>query len=150
MRIIGLIVYLFAALMVGIGSNLPAMIDTSSLIIVLLGTLGLLLFGGSRLGNMFGVVFSGEATVADLQEAAQAWKQAGAYMMTCGGIGTFIGLIIMLKNMDDPAAIAPGMAIALLTTFYGIVLGLGICLPLSARLEDRARPQEEETRTSNI
>ena len=143
MRILGLLV-LLASLMVGIGGNLSIMIDPNSGVIVLLGTLGLLLFAGNRLGNMFGSVFSGGATAADLQEAAQAWKQAGAYMLVCGGIGTFIGFIIMLKNMDDPAAIAPGMAIALLTTFYGIFLGLGICMPLGARLEDRAQAQGAE------
>tara|TARA_B100000029_G_scaffold410037_1_gene411800 strand:- start:299 stop:688 length:390 start_codon:yes stop_codon:yes gene_type:complete len=125
--------------MVGIGSNLDVMHDTSSAIIVLVGTVGLLLLGGNRLGNMFRAIFSAEAAVADLLDAARAWKQAAAYLLVCGGTGTFIGLIIMLMHMEDPTAVAPAMAVSLLPTFYGIVLGLGIGFPLSIRLEDRAR-----------
>jgi chemotaxis protein MotA len=44
---------------------------------------------------------------------------AGAF----GLIGTLIGLIAMLVNMSDPAAIGPSMAVALLTTMYGAMLG---------------------------
>ena len=149
MRVLGLIV-LCTTLMVGIGSNLDVMHDTPSAIIVLVGTLGLLLLGGNRLGNMFRAVFSAEAAVADLLDAAQAWKQAAAYLLACGGIGTFIGLIIMLMHIDDPAAVAPAMAISLLPTFYGILLGLGISLPLSTRLEDRAQQQGEEMPSSVV
>ena len=52
-----------------------------------------------------------------------------------GLIGTLIGLVIMLKNMDDPAAIGPGMAIALLTTMYGAMLGNIVFKPLSQKLK---------------
>ena len=52
-----------------------------------------------------------------------------------GMIGTLIGLVIMLKNMDDPAAIGPGMAIALLTTMYGAILANIIFGPISAKLK---------------
>ena len=55
-----------------------------------------------------------------------------------GAIGTIIGLVIMLKNMDDPAAIGPGMAIAILTILYGFILAFAIALPVRSRLEDRA------------
>lgn len=44
---------------------------------------------------------------------------AGAF----GMIGTLIGLVAMLLNMADPSAIGPAMAVALLTTFYGAVIG---------------------------
>ena len=84
--------------------------------------LGLLFFGGSRLGNLFSEVFSGAATADDLREAAQAWKLASAYLLAFGKIGSVIGFIIMLKHMADPTAIGPAMAIALLTIFYGLVL----------------------------
>ena len=63
------------------------------------------------------------------------------YSLDAGGIGTFIGLIIMLKNMDDPAAIGPGMAIAILTIFYALVLSFAIFLPLQSRLENRIQEQ---------
>jgi Na+/glutamate symporter len=38
-------------------------------------------------------------------------------------IGTLIGVVKMLQNMDDPSAIGPAMAVALLTLLYGILLG---------------------------
>lgn len=54
-----------------------------------------------------------------------------------GMIGTVIGLVVMLGRMDDPARIGPGMAVALLTTFYGLVLAHVVCLPLARKLGGR-------------
>ena len=53
-------------------------------------------------------------------------------------IGTLIGLVAMLANMDDPKAIGPAMAVALLTTLYGAVLANGVCEPISDKLKLRA------------
>ncbi len=55
-----------------------------------------------------------------------------------GMIGTLIGLVAMLANMDDPKAIGPAMAVALLTTLYGAVLANGVCEPISDKLKLRA------------
>ncbi len=55
-----------------------------------------------------------------------------------GMIGTLIGLVAMLANMDDPKAIGPAMAVALLTTLYGAVLANAVCGPISAKLKLRA------------
>lgn len=51
-----------------------------------------------------------------------------------GMIGTLIGLILMLSKMQDPAHIGPGMAVAMLTTLYGLVLPNVCCYPLARRL----------------
>jgi len=67
----------------------------------------------------------GQTIIANMGNAAPAF----------GMIGTLIGLVIMLKNMDDPAAIGPGMAIALLTTMYGAILANIIFGPISAKLK---------------
>ncbi len=40
-----------------------------------------------------------------------------------GMVGTLIGLVAMLLNMADPSAIGPSMAVALLTTMYGAMIG---------------------------
>ena len=58
-----------------------------------------------------------------------------------GMIGTLVGLVAMLSNMDDPKSIGPAMAGALLTTLYGAFLANVICLPIAAKLENR---KEEE------
>ena len=58
-----------------------------------------------------------------------------------GMIGTLIGLVQMLQNMEDPSSIGPAMAVALLTTFYGAVMANIVCLPLAGKL--KARSKEE-------
>lgn len=52
-----------------------------------------------------------------------------------GLLGTLIGLIMMLSNLQDPSAIGPNMGIALITTFYGILLSTLVFTPLAGRLE---------------
>ncbi|HED11461.1 MAG TPA: motility protein A [Caldithrix abyssi] len=58
----------------------------------------------------------------------------GTYAPAFGMIGTLMGLIAMLQNLDDPAAIGPGMAVALITTFYGALFSNLIFLPLATKL----------------
>ncbi|MCA9008250.1 MAG: motility protein A [Planctomycetaceae bacterium] len=58
-----------------------------------------------------------------------------------GMIGTLIGLVQMLRSLDDPSQIGGGMAVALLTTLYGAVIANMFCIPLAGKLE--ARSQEE-------
>lgn len=58
----------------------------------------------------------------------------GRYAPAMGMIGTLMGLIIMLGNMDDPAAIGPGMAVALLTTLYGALVSNMFALPFADKL----------------
>ncbi|MBW8191803.1 flagellar motor protein PomA [Neiella marina] len=58
-----------------------------------------------------------------------------------GMIGTLIGLVAMLSNMDDPKAIGPAMAVALLTTLYGAMLANMVAIPIADKLALR---KEEE------
>ncbi len=55
-----------------------------------------------------------------------------------GMIGTLIGLVQMMSNMDDPKALGPAMAVALLTTLYGAVLANAIAQPLGEKLALRS------------
>jgi len=55
-----------------------------------------------------------------------------------GMIGTLIGLVAMLANMDDPKSIGPAMAVALLTTLYGAIIANAMCGPISDKLKLRA------------
>lgn len=55
-----------------------------------------------------------------------------------GMIGTLIGLVIMLGKMgDDPTALGPGMAVALITTLYGILLPRLLLLPAANKIQQR-------------
>jgi chemotaxis protein MotA len=51
-----------------------------------------------------------------------------------GMLGTLIGLIQMLGNLNDPSALGPGMAVALVTTFYGSILANMFAIPLGKKL----------------
>ncbi|MCY9845221.1 flagellar motor protein PomA [Vibrio caribbeanicus] len=62
-----------------------------------------------------------------------------------GMIGTLVGLVAMLSNMDDPKSIGPAMAVALLTTLYGAVLSNMIFFPIADKLSLR-REQEKLNR----
>jgi chemotaxis protein MotA len=190
-------------LMVGIGSNLPSMIDPPSMIIVVGGTLAATLIA-NPLQDVIGLIgvikcavltnvpmpteiierivgfaetarregiLSLEAAIeegddpflstgvrlavdgtepdlimdileTELQFVEERHKEGQEIIANMGNaapafgmIGTLIGLVIMLKNMDDPAAIGPGMAIALLTTMYGAILANIIFGPISAKLK---------------
>ncbi|MGD9560590.1 MAG: motility protein A, partial [Oscillospiraceae bacterium] len=61
----------------------------------------------------------------------------GAFAPGFGMIGTLIGLINMLKDMDDPSSIGPAMATALLTTLYGSFLANMIFSPMATKLSIR-------------
>jgi len=65
----------------------------------------------------------------------------GRYAPAYGMIGTLVGLVVMLMNMDDPAKIGPGMAMALLTTLYGSMFANMFALPIADKLG--ARNDEE-------
>jgi chemotaxis protein MotA len=51
-----------------------------------------------------------------------------------GMIGTLVGLVQMLANLDDPGNIGPAMAVALLTTFYGALIANLIAIPIADKL----------------
>ena len=65
-----------------------------------------------------------------------------------GMIGTLIGLVQMLSNMDDPKSIGPAMAVALLTTLYGAIIANAFALPIADKLG--LRSQEEKTNRTLI
>ena len=62
------------------------------------------------------------------------WENLGGMGPAWGMIGTLIGLINMLQNMSDAAAIGPSMAVALITTLYGSMLANWIATPCSMKL----------------
>ncbi|CAN0458794.1 unnamed protein product, partial [Discosporangium mesarthrocarpum] len=62
-------------------------------------------------------------------------RKAAETAPAMGLIGTLIGLVQMLGNLNDPSTIGPNMAIALLTTFYGAVLSSMLFAPMASKLE---------------
>lgn len=69
------------------------------------------------------------------------FKTMGALFPAWGMIGTLIGLINLLKQLDDPSKIGPAMAVALITTFYGSVLANFICNPIANKLSVKSKEE---------
>ena len=67
------------------------------------------------------------------------FSELGKFAPAFGMIGTLIGLVQMLADLNDPASLGPSMAVALLTTFYGAVLANLIFLPMVSKLDRRAK-----------
>lgn len=69
------------------------------------------------------------------------FKALGDLAPAMGMVGTLIGLVQMLANMSDPAAIGPAMAVALLTTLYGALVANLIAIPIGAKLQKRTEQE---------
>lgn len=67
------------------------------------------------------------------------WNNMAAMGPAWGMIGTLIGLINMLKLLDDPSSIGPNMAVALITTLYGSLLANWIGIPIATKLSTNNR-----------
>ena len=72
------------------------------------------------------------------ETAAAIFSNLASMAPAMGMIGTLIGLVAMLSNMDDPKSIGPAMAVALLTTLYGAVLANAFCEPVADKLKLRS------------
>jgi len=69
---------------------------------------------------------------------AKVFHAIGDAAPAFGMFGTLVGLVQMLSNMSDPTSIGPAMAVALLTTLYGVLMANLIALPIADKLEDKS------------
>lgn len=69
------------------------------------------------------------------------YMKASEYAPAFGMAGTLIGLINLLANMSDADSLASNMAVALVTTFYGVIMANLIFKPIANKLKKR---HEEE------
>ena len=83
-----------------------------------------------------------ETELENLMDRHEAGKKLfdslGRFAPAFGMIGTLVGLVAMLSNMDDPSKIGAGMAAALITTLYGAILANVLFLPLADKLGQRS------------
>lgn len=86
-----------------------------------------------------------ETEIANLEErhgvGHSIFSKLGTYAPAFGMIGTLIGLVQMLQNLEDPSEIGNGMAVALLTTFYGALVANLLCIPIQGKLEQRTNEE---------
>ena len=133
----------------GMGFDFNTFIDANSILIVVGGTCGLTIvsFPLSDVVNMPRHLWycwvppkpgaDRDTVISDLKKGIFYFKRIKEYAIACGWVGVLIGLVLMLKSMDDPAAIGPAMAICLLTALYGILFGYFVFIPISTKLQVR-------------
>lgn len=68
---------------------------------------------------------------------AKVFMAIAEFAPAFGMFGTLVGLVQMLSNMDDPTTIGRGMAVALLTTLYGVLIANLIAIPIADKLDDK-------------
>lgn len=81
------------------------------------------------------------------KRSASITKRASETAPAMGLIGTLVGLVQMLANLESPETIGPAMAVALLTTFYGAILGTVVMAPLAGKLDKNS---QDETLIKNM
>lgn len=86
-----------------------------------------------------------DQTVQRHTSGADIFGALGDVAPAMGMIGTLVGLVAMLSNMDDPKSIGPAMAVALLTTLYGAMLANMLAIPIKDKLNLR-RGEEENNK----
>lgn len=88
-------------------------------------------------------VILGRQQMEEFERTDTVLSSLGDFAPAMGMIGTVIGLIQLLANMNDFEKLGPGMAIALLTTFYGLLLAHLLYLPLARLVRDHGEQRSE-------
>jgi len=109
--------------------------------------IGLLVDGHD--GDVVRGILEKDVTMASTRHkhAATLFKAMADVAPAMGMIGTLVGLVAMLSNMDDPKSIGPAMAVALLTTLYGAIMANMVGIPIAAKLGFR---DDEEKVTKSL
>ncbi|MDX5298570.1 MAG: MotA/TolQ/ExbB proton channel family protein, partial [Gammaproteobacteria bacterium] len=83
-----------------------------------------------------------QQTLEHYETAEKVFRGIGDAAPALGMLGTLVGLVQMLNNMQDPSSIGPAMAIALLTTFYGAFIAQIMALPLADKLQLKTQDEQ--------
>ena len=69
------------------------------------------------------------------KKVSSFWETTAAMGPAWGMIGTLVGLINMLADLNDMASVGPNMAVALVTTLYGSLIANWLCVPIANKLK---------------
>ncbi|MCL2223880.1 MAG: motility protein A [Defluviitaleaceae bacterium] len=72
---------------------------------------------------------------------AAFYENLATYAPSWGMMGTMIGLVLMLGDLNDPDNLGPMMAVALITTFYGCIIANYLCNPIASKLKDISKEE---------
>ena len=69
------------------------------------------------------------------RQAVRIWESAAGYSPTIGILGAVLGLIHVMENLSDPARLGPGIAVAFVSTIYGVGLANLFFYPIANKLK---------------
>ena len=142
--VVGLLLGVFA-LVFGMSANftnfdtLKFFLDGASFAVVFVLTVGTLLMGfqGSFISSVTSI-WKRDIDDQTLDRSIQFWKAAKRYAIAYGFIGTVMGIVLILNAMgDDPGRQILPLSIAVLTVYYGLILGYLVFDPIACLLEAR-------------
>ena len=136
----GLLFVLLLGAAMGSGGSIASFIDPPSLMITVGGGMLLTLIAHGRQGMSAMLRVSKEGGSKPQFEFAQTVASGAAKQFErVGWLGTGIGVIQMLQNLDDPRSIGPAMAIAILCPLYAHLISASIFHPIARDLEARSK-----------
>lgn len=119
------------------GSHLSVFMDTASMVIVLFITYAMLMFSGTFTDYIRGIAIAMGKTEYILKEYRASSLAMALSIKLCfmsGFIGSIIGVVQMLRTLDDISYIGPFFAVAVLTVFYALCINL-IQYAIKARID---------------
>ncbi len=78
-----------------------------------------------------------EAHELDRRQAIRVWESAGGTAPTMGILGAVLGLVQVMQHLHDPSRLGPGIAVAFVSTLYGVGFANLLFLPVAARLREQ-------------
>ena len=69
------------------------------------------------------------------RQAIRIWESAAGYSPTIGILGAVLGLIHVMENLTDPSKLGSGIAVAFVSTIYGVGLANLFFLPVANKLK---------------
>jgi len=117
------------------GAEVSMYMNLPSAVIVLAVGFGTLVFahGGESVALLFRALFS-DVAPEEAGPAAEIAQSASTSFLQSGALGFIIGVVAMLANLDDPRAIGPAVAVALLTLLYGVGFSVFFWKPAERRM----------------
>lgn len=143
MRLLGFVV-LIVSVVVAVILTGGQLLNLESAVLVLgITPAALLLSFGSGLGSAFKAIFTRNPAPDTMKLGIAVFERGKSFAVAGGVLGTLIGWVLMLKALDDPAAIGPSVAVVFMALFYGLLLAYGLFLPLVVSLRRRLAEAEK-------
>lgn len=135
MGILGLIL-MFVLTLAGVFSFGSELVDVPAAMVVILFPLGALMasFGTTGLRALF-IPLRKRADRPALMLALSVYERGQSFAIASGVVGAFTGFVMLLKRVDDPLALGPGLAMFLILIFYGLFLSYGVFFPITVALK---------------